>query len=174
MERGWRALLGLCLVVIVTGCGSGAGTRKVTGTELKVDGVATSVLVVGSPNTKARSTDPATIPDPVDIPDPADTPQVDISGTLKCNGNRSTGTGMYAVDAVSLCLQLSSQRAAFDQIADRDSDADACSEIYGGPQHVKITGAIDGAPVDVSVTRTNGCGIQDWSSLEWLLGPPER
>ena len=24
------------------------------------------------------------------------------------------------------------------------------------------------------ITRTDGCGIADWTELEWLLGPPER
>ena len=49
-----------------------------------------------------------------------------------------------------------------------------CAEIYGGPQHASIKGSIAGQSVDVSIDRSDSCGIDRWQSLEWLLGPPER
>ena len=55
---------------------------------------------------------------------------------------------------------------------DRATKDQACAQVYGGPQHARITGTVAGRKVDLTVTRTDGCGIRDWDRLEWLLGPP--
>lgn len=47
-----------------------------------------------------------------------------------------------------------------------------CTMIYGGPQEARISGTLDGRPVRLRVTRTDGCGIGDWRSLQALLGRP--
>ena len=47
-----------------------------------------------------------------------------------------------------------------------------CTEIYGGPDVATITGDIDGAPVDTTVDRANGCGIDDWDTVLAGLLPP--
>ena len=46
-----------------------------------------------------------------------------------------------------------------------------CTQIYGGPQTARVTGTIDGQPVDRRFTRTNGCELADFSAAEALLRP---
>ena len=50
----------------------------------------------------------------------------------------------------------------------------ACTELYGGPETAHLTGTLDGEPVDVTITRNNGCGITDYDALFEALGaqPP--
>lgn len=50
----------------------------------------------------------------------------------------------------------------------------ACTEIYGGPETARITGAIDDQAVDTTVDRANGCGIDDWDRVLAALLPPPR
>jgi hypothetical protein len=40
-----------------------------------------------------------------------------------------------------------------------------CSQQYGGPEEAMIEGAVDGAPVRATVTRTDGCEIARWEQL---------
>jgi hypothetical protein len=49
----------------------------------------------------------------------------------------------------------------------------ACTEIYGGPSTARVTGELDGKPIDASFSRSNGCEIARWDKLEWLLGRVE-
>ena len=44
-----------------------------------------------------------------------------------------------------------------------------CTEQYGGPQTAQITGLWRGEPVDLQVSRTDGCRISQWESLGPLL-----
>src|SRR5688572_17055799 len=46
----------------------------------------------------------------------------------------------------------------------------ACTEIYGGPGTARVTGQLEGRPIDVRFSRNNGCEIARWDALEWLLG----
>ena len=50
----------------------------------------------------------------------------------------------------------------------------ACTEVYGGPETAHVTGTLGGDPVDVEITRSNGCGIADYQALFAALGvePP--
>ncbi len=152
--------MGLIVVVvlILAACGS---SDTASGTHLDVDGVATTATAIVPP-------DPSD-PNPV-LPDPADAPQIDISGSLGCDGT-PTGTGMFETIAVETCAQLATHQGVFEQA---DTSGKVCAEVYGGPQHASIHGAVDGHAVDVSITRDDSCGIETWQSLEWLLGPPER
>jgi hypothetical protein len=154
--------LGVIVVVVLAACGSDSGGGSTSsGTQLEVEGVATTVgFVVPNPD------------DPASVPEPGDFTEIDISGTLTCRGDKSTGTGVFADTAIQVCLEVQSQPTVFQEVG--VSDDEACTEIYGGPQHATITGSIAGEEVDVSVTRDNGCGIDDWQRLEFLLGPPER
>jgi hypothetical protein len=45
----------------------------------------------------------------------------------------------------------------------------ACTDIYGGPQEARVTGAWSGSEVDLVVRRSNGCEISQWDSLVPLL-----
>jgi hypothetical protein len=153
----WRALVGLVLIVAVGACGSdsddtGSGPADAA-TSLAVTGVATTA---------------ASLPNP----DPGTGTEVPFSGTLRCTGADASGTGAFADDAVRRCAAVVAKRALLTQ--HRAPDNRACAELYGGPQHARINGVVAGQKVDVTVTRTDGCGIDDWEKLVWLLGPPER
>lgn len=165
MPIRWGAGLGVLLVLVLGACGSDSGGPTGSGTHLEIDGVAT----LGSSSVAPDPDDPkAPIPG-------GDATEVDISGTLDCDGSRSVGTGMYSATAVDVCFAVDAQAAVFDQVGVDEEDVDSvCAEVFGGPQHAEIKGVIRGNPVDVSVARTNSCGIQDWQRLEFLLGAPER
>lgn len=45
----------------------------------------------------------------------------------------------------------------------------ACTEIYGGPDVVELTGTLDGAEVDTELTRENGCEIDRFDRFIGLL-----
>lgn len=47
--------------------------------------------------------------------------------------------------------------------------ATPCTEIYGGPQRVEITGTYKGKPIDAEFSRTNGCLISQWNDVEFLI-----
>jgi hypothetical protein len=51
-------------------------------------------------------------------------------------------------------------------------DDRVCTEQYGGPQTARITGVWGGEPVDLQVSRTDGCRIAQWDSLGPLLPGP--
>ena len=44
-----------------------------------------------------------------------------------------------------------------------------CTEQYGGPQTAHVTGRWAGEPVDLRLSRTNGCEISQWESLVPLV-----
>jgi hypothetical protein len=163
------AVMGLVLVLLAGACNSDSGDGGAAGsptsrpdpssttlppvggrTELKVDGVATRATA-----------------------EPTATPvEIAFSGTLDCAAAGATGTGIFATTAVRTCAQVVEHRQLF--ASDADPRGRICTEIYGGPQHVKIEGSVDGERVAREITRTDGCGIADWTELEWLLGAPER
>lgn len=47
-----------------------------------------------------------------------------------------------------------------------------CTEQYGGAQTARVTGTYRGTPVDVELSRVNGCRIADWDRLGALLPGP--
>lgn len=47
-----------------------------------------------------------------------------------------------------------------------------CTQQYGGPEVATVTGMVGGAPTNRRFTRTDGCGIAEWSAAEPLLGAP--
>jgi hypothetical protein len=50
----------------------------------------------------------------------------------------------------------------------------ACTQLYGGPETVQITGTLRGEPVERTIDRSDGCGIADYEALFEALGrkPP--
>jgi hypothetical protein len=50
----------------------------------------------------------------------------------------------------------------------------ACTMVYGGPEQARVTGTLDGERVDVTIDRSNGCGIAAYEALFAALGrkPP--
>jgi hypothetical protein len=67
-----------------------------------------------------------------------------------------------------------SQLAALAKVAEPPDPARACTEIYGGPEQAHVTGTLAGRAVDVTVARSDGCGIADYEALFKALGrkPP--
>ena len=59
-------------------------------------------------------------------------------------------------------------------LADAKDTMRACTEIYGGPETAQVSGTLGGKPVDVTVTRNDGCGIADYEAIFDALGvkPP--
>ncbi|WP_211355122.1 SSI family serine proteinase inhibitor [Blastococcus colisei] len=47
-----------------------------------------------------------------------------------------------------------------------------CTQQFGGPQTAHVIGRWGGEPVDVQLSRTNGCLISQWDSLGPLLPVP--
>jgi hypothetical protein len=41
----------------------------------------------------------------------------------------------------------------------------ACTMIFGGPGKATVTGTLDGAAVDATFTRSNGCEISRWERM---------
>lgn len=47
-----------------------------------------------------------------------------------------------------------------------------CTEVYGGPQTASVTGTWQGDPVDLELSRTDGCRAAQWDGLGPLLPGP--
>lgn len=141
------------------GAAASSTSRPATSTTLPPVGGRTE-LTVGGVATRAT-------PEPTAAPT-----EIPFTGTLDCADAGATGTGIYATTAVQTCAQVIANRQVFTKGS--EPDGRICTEIYGGPQHAKIEGSVDGDRVSREITRTDGCGIADWTELEWLLGPPER
>ena len=47
-----------------------------------------------------------------------------------------------------------------------------CSQIYGGPQTARVTGRWKSKPVDLSLSRVDGCRTAQWDHLGPLLPGP--
>ena len=63
--------------------------------------------------------------------------------------------------------------ARVEQALEQDPTA-ACTQLYGGPEKAHVTGTLDGEPVDVTLARTDGCGIAAYEALFTSFGrqPP--
>jgi hypothetical protein len=50
----------------------------------------------------------------------------------------------------------------------------ACTQQYGGPEKARVTGTLEGRPVDVTLDRADGCGIAAYETLFTAFGrnPP--
>jgi hypothetical protein len=57
--------------------------------------------------------------------------------------------------------------------AQRDQ-AQACTQLYGGPEEAHVTGTLRGERVDLTIDRADGCGIAAYEALFEALGrkPP--
>jgi hypothetical protein len=44
-----------------------------------------------------------------------------------------------------------------------------CTEQYGGPQTARVSGVWGGSPVELSLSRTDGCAIDQWDGLVPLV-----
>jgi hypothetical protein len=89
---------------------------------------------------------------------------------LTCRADRRRAGGFLDGKAAvsELCTQARALRRSL--ITPPDTRR-VCTQIYGGPQTARVTGAIDGEKVDRRFTRTNGCEIADFDEASALLQP---
>jgi hypothetical protein len=71
-------------------------------------------------------------------------------------------------EAAEACAHLADMDEPFAPVPD---DA-ICTEQYGGPQTARVTGTWDGNPVDLELSRVDGCHISQWDALGPLLPGP--
>ena len=68
-------------------------------------------------------------------------------------------------DAEAACAHLAGMTEPFAPLS-----ADLiCTEQYGGPQTAHVTGRWKGQPVDLQLSRVDGCHISQWDSLVPLV-----
>ncbi len=48
----------------------------------------------------------------------------------------------------------------------------ACTQVYGGPETAHVLGRWGGEPVDLRLSRTDGCRIDQWASLVPVVPAP--
>ena len=71
-------------------------------------------------------------------------------------------------DPAAACAQLTGQP---DPFAELSADT-MCTQLFGGPQTARVTGRWAGEPVDLQLSRTDGCRIAQWDRLGPLLPGP--
>jgi hypothetical protein len=86
------------------------------------------------------------------------------SGRLTCAAGEQRAAGALAgsASAARLCTQA---RAIVPLLTKPRSGRVACTQIYGGPQTLRVTGTIGGRAVKRRFTRTNGCEIADFARV---------
>jgi hypothetical protein len=88
-------------------------------------------------------------------------------GALNCNGTpRASGVLAGPLPAGRMCEQARTVARLLTSTPARDR---ACTQIYGGPQTLRVTGTIDGRRFDRRITRTDGCGIADYGRVARAL-----
>jgi hypothetical protein len=89
------------------------------------------------------------------------------TGRLTCSAAEQRATGTLAgPPAARLCTRA---RAIAPVLTKRRPARVACTQIYGGPQTLRVTGTIDGRTVRRRFTRTNGCEIADYARVAGAL-----
>jgi hypothetical protein len=71
-------------------------------------------------------------------------------------------------DAEAACEHLAAME---DPFAPLPADV-VCTEQFGGPQTAHVLGRWNGEPVDLELSRTDGCHISQWDALGPLLPGP--
>jgi len=87
--------------------------------------------------------------------------------TLQC-GPDASSTGFLAGRANAVCESVASHKTLLTEPPD---PARPCTQIYGGPEVARVTGAVDSQRVDRGFTRADGCGIADWDKVKMLIDP---
>ena len=90
---------------------------------------------------------------------PGETP---VRWTLVCDP-----AGGDHPDPDAACRALAAAQDPFRPVPD---DA-LCTQQYGGPQTATVRGTYRGQPVDLALSRVDGCRISQWDALGALLEP---
>jgi hypothetical protein len=91
-----------------------------------------------------------------------------VAGRLTCRGRTRRASGLLAgrVPAARLCART---RAIAPLLTRPPPARRACTQIYGGPQTLRVTGTIDRLRVRRRFGRTNGCEIADFARVARAL-----
>lgn len=89
-----------------------------------------------------------------------------IHYTLVCEAGQAAAESSHP-NAQAACAALNANPGILQRKPDPDR---ICTQQYGGPQKATVTGAMDGMPVEVTFSRTDGCEISAWNSAKELLG----
>lgn len=81
--------------------------------------------------------------------------------TLDDGSGQVTETPVACVDAPALCAEL--------RVVLAEPDDRACTQVYGGPERILVRGTLDGGPVDLTVSRTDGCEIDRYDRITSAL-----
>jgi Subtilisin inhibitor-like len=81
--------------------------------------------------------------------------------SLSCRPTRGTLPA-----AAAACTRLAAGGAAVFAPPPKEQP---CIQVYGGPQRAIVAGAVDGRRVWVSLRRRDGCEIDRWRKLSFLL-----
>ena len=145
-------------LALLAACGGDGGTSAAGG------GPATS----SAPTAGATSSSAAASGDPADgelvvelVPEQGEAVQ---TYRLSCDGQPAGDLP----DPAAACAQLAGQPDPFAALS-----ADTmCTQLFGGPQTAHVTGRWAGEPVDLQLSRTDGCRIAQWDRLGALLPGP--
>jgi hypothetical protein len=90
------------------------------------------------------------------------------TGQLTCAAGEQRATGALAdrAPAARLCRQA---RAIAPLLFKQRGGRVACTQLYGGPQTLRVTGTIEGRAVNRRFARTNGCEIADFTRVAGAL-----
>jgi hypothetical protein len=88
---------------------------------------------------------------------------------LRCRGTRAHADGFLRAGAARACARA---RAIAGFLSSPPAGHRLCTQIYGGPERARITGAIGARHVDRSFARRNGCEIADWERVRPLVPRP--
>jgi hypothetical protein len=89
-------------------------------------------------------------------------------GTLKCEQGSAEGGGFLESSAEEHCQAARGLEKLLTTQPPKDR---VCTQVYGGPQTARITGTFGAQDVARSLSRTDGCQIEDWKQADALLAP---
>lgn len=96
----------------------------------------------------------------------------DVRYSISCLGDTATITPPTEGLFDSAACQALSMDPVLAYLANGPDGSRACTEIYGGPDTATITGTIDDEQVDFTLTRKDGCAIDDWALFDAVLPAP--
>ena len=164
MQLHARALmLASALLGLLTGCALGPSAPGPTGPTPSTPSPSSSMPSIPGQPSGTRGGQTADL-EVVVVPAPGEPEQ---RWTLRCSGTAPL-PGSNHPTAAAACALLDARRDVLEPPAQNR----VCTEQYGGPDVATVMGTLDGAPVDLRFTRTDGCQIADWNAAEALIGPP--
>ena len=140
----------------------------------------------GSTGSTGASSSPSPSQLPTTPPATNDRPAPDASVTADLTISVVAKPGAKATETRLLCSGKTAKPDSTVPIADEacalveahpaylfpaaKNTAQACTQQYGGPATATIKGTVRGKTVDLSLSRSDGCKINQWTALGPLLG----